>query len=224
MVLKGMLLRGMNRIANAYQKSRAPPSRVPTGNRRSVPQGRAPPSRVPTQNSPRRVPVPTQNPVRMNNKALEQYYLNQLIEKGVLDPFYRSKIRNGGARLNSIMRNKMMEWKQKLGIFNNKTLQKEYGNLSSMNTLKLIRNAATKAKGVQNANTRKQNVTAYLKSLNKANLNAFLNQVGVKRGPNGTKGPNRPNGNLISRLDQKTNTIISKLDEVLALAKRLVIV
>ena len=115
----------------------------------------------------------------------------------------------------------MMEWKQKLGISNNKTLQKNYGNLSSMNTLKLIRNAATKAQGSQNANRRKQNVTAYLKSLNEASLNAFLNQAGVKRGPKGPKGPNRPNGNLRLLLDQRTGMIISKLDEVLELARQL---
>jgi hypothetical protein len=205
MVMEHMLrgiAQGATRIANGY-KSRKNPQR-----------------RVPTQNSPRRVPVPTQNPVRMNNKALEQYYLNQLIEKGVLDAFYRNKIRNG-AKLNSIMRNKMMEWKQKLGISNNKTLQNKYGNLSSMNTLKKIRNAATKAQGSQNANRRKQNVTAYLKSLNEASLNAFLNQAGVKRGPKGPNGTKGSNGKLISLLDQRTGMIISKLDEVLELARQL---
>ena len=159
----------------------------------------------------------------MNNKALEQYYLNQLIKKGVLDEFYRSRIQMG-EKLNSIMRNKMMEWKQKLGISNNKTLQNTYGNLSSMNTLLKIRLEARKAKGVKNANARKQNVTAYLKSLNNASLNAFLNQAGVKRGPKGPKGPNGPNGNLRSLLDQRTTAIIAKLDEVLSLAKKLTIV
>ena len=193
-ILRGVA-RGASVLANGYQKRRVPP-----------------------QNPQRQVP-----PGRMNNKALEQYYLKQLINKGVLDAFYANKIK-GGAKLNSIMRNKMMEWKQKLGISNNKTLQNKYGNLSSMNTLLKIRLAARNAKGIKNANTRKQNVTAYLKSLNNASLNAFLNQAGVKRGPKGPKGPNRSNGNLRSLLDQRTTAIIAKLDEVLALAKRLTIV
>ena len=189
-VLRGVA-RGATILANGY-----PPRGIP-------------PRRVARVNPPRQV--------QMNNKALEQYYLKQLIEKGVLDHFYYNKIQRG-EKLNSIMRNKMMEWKQKLGIYNNKSLQNKYGNLSSMNTLLRIRLAARNAKGVQNANKRKQNVTAYLKSLNKASLNAFLNQAGVNRGPKG------PNGNIKSLLDQKTNTIISKLDEVLSLAKKLVIV
>jgi hypothetical protein len=44
--------------------------------------------------------------------------VQQLVEAGVLKPFYKQKV-NSGTTLNSIMKDKMINWKQRLGMNNN---------------------------------------------------------------------------------------------------------
>jgi len=105
--------------------------------------------------------------------------VQELINAGVLKPFYKSKVEQGTS-LNFIMRDKMSNWKERLGIVTNRQLRNKYGNLGNIRVLKRIRNNARKAQNNKNTGKKMNNARRYIQTLSVNNLRQLLTPSQLK--------------------------------------------